>query len=127
MGPKTVSLDLDVFYGSLTIPLNQIHSICLMINKLGYSRQFLLPIRAFHPFFGPHFRHIWKNPLVANGPQNGFTGPRSLLWLFDKALKPNSLSLFDEKPIGVQRPIFSSQIGPSTPWYGDLSPKCGIN
>ena len=126
MGPKTVSLDLDVFYGSLTIPLNQIHSICLMINKLGYSRQFLLPIRAFHPFFGPHFRHIWKNPLVANGPQNGFTGPRSLLWLFDKALKPNSLSLFDEKPIGVQRSIFPPNLGLPPHGMGDLSPKFGM-
>ena len=45
------------------------------------------------------------------GFQNGFTGPRRLLWLFDKALKPNSLYLFNEKQIGVQRPIFYPNLG----------------
>ena len=87
-------------------------------------------LKILHNFenssFGPHSSHIRKNPWVANEPQNGFTGPRSLLWLFDKALKPNSLSLFDEKQIGVQRPIFGPNLGLSPLGMGDLSPKSGI-
>ena len=64
--------------------------------------------------------------MVANGPQNGFTGHRSLLWLFDEALKPNSLSLFDEKQIGVQRSVFGPNLGLPPLGMGDLSTKFEI-
>ena len=77
--------------------------------------------------FGLHSSHIRKKPWVANGPQNGFTGPRSCLWLFDKALKPDSLSLFNEKPIGLQRPTFGPNLGLPSLGMLNLSPKIGFH
>ena len=64
---------------------------------------------------------ILKDPWVANGPQNSFTGPRRLLWLFDNTLKPNSLYLFDDKQIGGTVANFCSQSGPSTPFLDPIS------